>query len=77
MARYRPRPRPGHWFDTLANIRCEAGVSRADLAAQVGVDKSTIWRVETGEQRPSQAVLDAYGEMAKKENRRRKYDNMP
>ena len=66
MARYRPRPHPGRWFDTLCNIRCEAGVSRAELAAQAGVDKSTIWRIEMGEWPPSQAVITEYGKLAER-----------
>ena len=65
MARYRPR-KGNHWYDTLTNIRCEAGVSRKELAARAGLDPSTVWRVETGEQPPDQGLLDAYGELAKR-----------
>jgi len=57
------------WYKTLANIRCEAGISRADLAAVVGCDKSTVWRVEHGEQPPSQELIDAYGALARKRMR--------
>ena len=66
MARYRPRSGT-HWNDCLTNIRCEAGVSRAELAASVGVDPSTVWRVEQGEHGPSQELLDAYGLLANQE----------
>lgn len=68
MAIYRPR-KGLHWFDTLANIRCAANLSRVQLAAQVGVDRSTIWRVETGESQPSQALVDAYGKLANQQRR--------
>jgi len=68
MARYRPRPGV-HWWDTLTNIRCEAGLSRAELAASLDVHYSTIYSIEKGHQTPSQAVLDWYGVLA--EGRRR------
>ena len=68
MARYRPR-QGLRWYDTLTNIRCEAGVSRTDLAARAGLDPSTIWRVETGAQGPSQGLLDAYGLLANQQRR--------
>ena len=65
MARYHTRSGGHPWHYTLTNIRCEAGVSRKELAAKAGVHPSTVWRVETGEQPPSQGLLDAYGELAK------------
>jgi len=65
MAAYRPR-KSLHYWDTLTNIRCEAGVTRAKLAASVDVDRSTIWRIETGEIRPSQVILNAYGALARR-----------
>ena len=68
MARFRPRKGLRYW-DTLTNIRCEAGVSRAEMAAMTGVDPSTIYSIEKGYQTPSQAVLDAYGKMASQQRR--------
>ena len=64
MARYRPRSGI-RWWDTLKNIRFEAGLSRAELATSVGVHYSTIYDIEKGHHRPSQAVLDAYGRLAR------------
>ena len=65
MARYHPR-QGIHWHYTLTNIRYEAGVSRKELAAQAGVDPSTVWRVETGEHGPSQELVNLYGELARR-----------
>ena len=63
MAHYRPR-RTSHWWDVLCNVRCEAGLSRRELAARVGVHYSTIYEIEQGYQRPSQAALNSYGALA-------------
>ena len=65
MARYRFRAGI-KWYDTLTNIRCDAGVSRKDLAARAGVDPSTVWRVEAGEWPASQELLNVYGELARR-----------
>ena len=71
MARYKPR-KGGHWFDVLTNLRCDAGVSRAELAATSGVNYAFIYEVERGERHISQHVLDEYGKIA--ESLRRNHD---
>ena len=63
MAKYRPRSGT-HWNDCLTNIRCEAGVSRRELADMAGVSYDTIYEVETGNRSPNQAVIDAFGRLA-------------
>ena len=68
MARYRPR-RTNHWYDVLCNIRCEAGLSRAELAAALELSYDTIYEIEQGRRSPAQNILDAYGVLA--EGRRR------
>lgn len=68
MVRYKPRAGI-HWFDALCNIRCEAGMSRAELAAMVELSAYTIGAVERGEQQPSQALVDAYGRLARQQER--------
>ena len=64
MARYRSRSGL-HYWDTLTNIRCDAGVSRAELAASVGVSYSTVYDIEQGRRSPTQSILDAYGRLAR------------
>ena len=66
MARYHTRSGGHPWHYTLTNIRCEAGVSRKEMAAKAGVPPSTVWRVEKGEQPPSQELLNLYGELARR-----------
>ena len=59
MARYKPR-KGDHWYDALTNIRCEAGISRAELAATCEVTYAVIYDVERGSKYPPQDVLDQY-----------------
>ena len=63
MARYKPRTGL-RWNDTLTNIRCAAGISRAELAATCGVGPGFIGEVETGRKCIPQHVLDQYGKIA-------------
>ena len=63
MASYRPRT-GHHWFDVLTNLRCEAGISRADLAAKCEVTPGFIAEVEQGVKAVPQHVLDQYGKIA-------------
>lgn len=37
---------------TLTQRREALGLSRAQLAEEIGVDQATVWRWETGERRP-------------------------
>ena len=46
-------------------LRQDAGDRMAQFGALVGVDASTICCVEAGLRRPSQALLDAYGTLAR------------
>lgn len=37
----------------LEEVRCRAGMSREQLAKALGLNQSTIWRIENGKRRPS------------------------
>lgn len=37
----------------LKEVRCRSGISREQLAKTLGVNQSTIWRIENGKRRPS------------------------
>ena len=49
----------------LKELRRSTGLSQGQFAKRVGVHPSTISRVERGFMPPPQAVLDAYGEIAR------------
>jgi transcriptional regulator with XRE-family HTH domain len=63
MARYKPRT-GNHWYDVLTNLRCEAGISRAELAASCGVSPGWIAEIERGSKGIPQHVLNQYGRLA-------------
>jgi len=60
MSRYKPRLSV-HYYDTLHKIRREAKISKTDFARSVGVDSYTISKIESGKQKPNQAIVNAYG----------------
>ena len=64
MARYRPKT-SARLPIIFRNLRQDAGYNQAQFAALVGVSDATISCVEAGLRRPSQAVLNAYGELAR------------
>ena len=41
----------------IRELRKALGISPAELAASVGVDKSTMWRIEAGARQPSDPTL--------------------
>ena len=71
MARYKQKQAyPGGILpDIFKELRRSAGFSRAQWAAQQEVSDWTIWAVEKGYRHPSQEVLNAYAELAKRSMR--------
>jgi transcriptional regulator with XRE-family HTH domain len=49
----------------LARLRTDAGLSLADVVEATGIDRTTLYRIETGQARPQRrtllALLDKYG----------------
>ena len=50
----------------LKELRRSTGLSRGQFAERLGVLEGTIGRVERGTMCPPQAVMDAYGEIARR-----------
>ncbi len=49
----------------LRAVRIHANVSREDMAKIIGYhQQASVWKLEKGHMRPSQAVLDAYAALA-------------
>ena len=42
----------------VERLRTQRGLTRPGLAARLGVDRTHVWRIETGETLPSLALLD-------------------
>lgn len=68
VAKYKPR-RQYPWNQTLRNIRQSRAISRAELASSLEVNYSVIYEIERGRQKPNQAILDRYGELAERRRR--------
>ena len=47
----------------LKNRRVALGISRADLASQIGVNANTVWRYEKGEREPCVDILKRIAEI--------------
>jgi transcriptional regulator with XRE-family HTH domain len=57
-------PERGDWATLVRTVRAAAGVSGAELARRLKVDRATIWRWETGKQRvESLALVQAFAEV--------------
>ena len=70
MARHGAKPLPGARLPALLRgLRLDAGLSQGQFGARVGVSEYIIRQVELGHQQPSQAVLDAYGALARGKQR--------
>src|SRR5690606_27830540 len=62
-ARSPATPKPGypfayaHWASYVQTARETSGLSRSELAKKIGTAYATVWRWETGRQRPERAEI--------------------
>lgn len=50
-------PERGSWATYVTHVRTRVGMSKAELARRLGVDRGTVHRWETGQTRPEDAVV--------------------
>ena len=46
--------------ETLARLRCKAGITQAEVARRMGTTQTAIARLESGRQSPSMQTLQAF-----------------
>lgn len=57
-------PERGNWATYVATVRERVGMSKAELARRLGIDRGTVHRWETGKNRPEDpAVVQAFAEL--------------
>ncbi len=61
--RYDPHPDPRTIGDTLRAYRRALGLTQRQLGAQLGMHRSTVGKVETGKERPSEQMLGRMREL--------------